>query len=659
MSDSARAAPCGTWPSPITPASLVSGASGISETVPETDGSVWWTESRPDEGGRTALMRHADGETREITPPNADVRTTVHEYGGGAWWAEGGIAWYVDHADQRLRRIVPGESPTLLSGEPDASKALRYADFRPTPDGAWLIGVGERHAAAAGAEPRNTLFALATDGSQRLITLVEGADFHGSPRVSPDGRELAWVEWNHPNMPWDDTTLRAATLTTEPAGATRGRSGSTLSVTDVRTVAGGHDAGEAIVQPEWAPDVALHWLSDRQDFWSVFREGSATPVFSADGDIGYPPWVFGLSNYTFRPDGSILAAPVDRGVGQLDGFPDYTAIDSLRMAGEHLAFVAASWATESAVVLDGRVVRAPRELGLDPALLAPPERLAFPTDDGETAHALFFAPANPDYRVPDGERPPLVVLAHGGPTSAARSKLVLARRFWTSRGFAVADVNYRGSSGFGRAYRKKLEGEWGVADVADCVACARFLGERGDIDPARAIIRGGSAGGFTVLSALAFHDVFTAGASLYGVADLAALAGDTHKFESRYLDRLVGPWPEATARYAERSPINHLDGFTAPMIVLQGSEDRIVPPNQSRMIVAALEQRGVPVAYLEFEGEQHGFRRAETIVRALEAELAFYGRVFGFVPDGPPVELEIRGTLPDAATLDPTGASPG
>ena len=684
MSSPPLASACGTWPSPITPAALVSGAVGISEAVPEPDGGVWWAESRPDEGGRTALMhRAANASAVEVTPPEANVRTTVHEYGGGAWWAAGGVAWYVDYADQRLRRIVPGEAPVLLSPAPDTPKALRYADLRPTPDGAWLIGVGERHgrssdgsdsaddstgapvddstgAPGADAEPVNFLFALATDGSERLLTLVAGADFYGSPRLSPDGRRLAWVEWNHPNMPWDDTTLRVATL---EHGERDPR------VIDERRVAGGHGAGEAIVQPEWSPAGALHWLSDRQDAWWLYREGEPAPVLEVAGEIGYPPWVFGLSRYAFRPDGSVVAARFEGGVEFLDGFPDWTAFHALRTAGEHLAFVAASWSSESAVVVDGSIVRPPRELGLEPAFLAPPERITFPTSGGdrdahadaedgerhgtgEVAHALYFAPANPERRVPAGERPPLVVLAHGGPTSSARSQLNLARRFWTSRGFAVADVNYRGSSGFGRAYRKKLDGEWGVADVVDCVACARYLADRGDVDPERLIIRGGSAGGFTVLCALAFHDTFTAGASLYGVADLEALATDTHKFESRYLDSLVGPWPEAKARYRARSPIHHLEGFNAPMIVLQGSEDRVVPPNQSRMIVAALEERGVPVAYIEFAGEQHGFRKAETIVRALEAELAFYGRVFGFDPagdpaagdsgTGEPVELEIR-----------------
>mgnify|MGYP000029014938 CR=1 FL=1 len=638
-SGGATAAPCGTWESPLTPASLVVGAAGISESVPDADGSIWWAESRPENGGRIALVRHRAGETVEITPDDANVRSRVHEYGGGAWWAADGIAWYVDNSDQRLRKLVPGESPVMLSPPSTARESCRYADCRPAPCGRWLIGVSEVHregdAAAedAAGEPLNRLVAVATDGSMRVVVLVEGADFYGSPRISPDGRELAWIEWQHPHMPWDETRLCRARLR---LGETDAR------VESVREIAGGAGSDEAIVQPEWSPDGHLHFLSDRNDTWQLYREGVAEATLTVSGEIGYPPWVFGLSRYAFRADGTIVAARFNGGIEFLDGHEGFTAFHTIRTAGDHLGFVGASWESESVVVLDGKFVSARRELGLDPAFLAPPERLHFPSADNEHAYALYFAPANPAHAVPEGERPPLVVLAHGGPTSAARSQLNLAQRFWTSRGFAVADVNYRGSSGFGRRYRKKLDGQWGIADVEDCVACAEFLVARGDVDPERLIIRGGSAGGFTVLSALAFHDTFTAGASLYGVADLEALASDTHKFESRYLDSLIGPYPACQELYRERSPIHHLEGFTAPMIVLQGSEDRIVPPNQSRMIVEALEERGVPVAYLEFAGEQHGFRQAATLIRALEAELAFYGRVFGFRPAGPEVELEIR-----------------
>jgi len=624
----------GSWASPITPESLVEGAVGISEAVPDGE-TIWWLETRPSEGGRAVLMRGGPRmPTREITPAPISVRTTVHEYGGGAWWAENGVAWYVDHADQRLYRTDTGDAdtaPCALTPAPPASRAWRYAEPRPTPDGDWIVAVCERHAESG--EPSNLLVAIDArcpvgggngdrdGGDAQVIDLVQGADFVGPARVSPDGSRLAWVEWDHPNMPWDDTRLCVADVVRD---ADRG-----IAVRDVRTLAGG-DGGVSIVQPEFSPDGTLHWLSDADDAWQLYAEDEPEPVLRVDGEIGYPPWVFGLSRYAFLADGTPVAARYRDGIEHLEGFADSTAFHAIRTSGERTGVIAASFSEGPSVWLDRQCVRAAQDPGLDAAFLPPPETLTFATgEDGAAhAHALYYAPAHPDHCLDASTPAPLIVMVHGGPTSAARSQFNLAIRFWTSRGFGVVDVNYRGSSGYGRGFRKALEGRWGIADVEDCVAAARHLVALGRADPARLAIRGGSAGGFTVLCALAFHDVFTAGASLYGVADLEALAGDTHKFESRYLDGLIGPWPEAAKRYRERSPIHHLDGFDTPMIVLQGSDDRVVPPNQSRMIVAALEQRGVPVEYLEFEGEAHGFRRSDTLIRALEAELAFYRRTF-------------------------------
>lgn len=637
-------APYGTWTSPITAEMLISGGSSVTEVVPDGD-TVWWAESRPSEGGRIAIMRWQQGNTREVTPAEANVRTLMHEYGGGAWWAENGTLWFVDYKDQRLRALTPGKPMVTLTPVPSSPRALRYADMRLTRDGHWLVAVVERHTAAGGDEagstsgpaatamPENLLMAIASDGSGRCIELASGSDFYGSPCLSPDGRSLAWVQWQHPNMPWDDSTLMLADLES---------SAETIAAVNVRAVAGGQD--ESIVEPSWSPDGTLHYLSDRSDLWQLYAQGHSEPVLQVEGEIGYPPWVHGLMRYGFDTTGKALAAGFRGGIDYLPGFPDYTSFFSIRYSGDKLAFSCASWTSESAVYFDGSWVSKPRPLPLSDDFLPAPEVISFPTgsDAGDIAHALYYAPANPDYQAPVGEKPPLIVLAHGGPTSAARSQISLAQRFWTSRGFAVVDVNYRGSSGFGRAYRKKLEGQWGIADVQDCVAVAQFLVARGDVDSDRLIIRGGSAGGFTVLSALACHDTFTAGTSLYGVADLEALANDTHKFESRYLDSLIGAWPEDAAVYAARSPINHLDGFNAPMIVMQGSEDKIVPPNQSRMIVDALDSRKMPVAYLEFEGEQHGFRQASTILSAIRSELSFYGRVFGFEPRGETVEIDIR-----------------
>ncbi len=575
-------------------------------------------------------MRWRDGTATEITPPEANVRTRVHEYGGGAWWIHDGIAFYVDDSDQRLRSITPAGDVAVLSPEPATPRALRFADMRVSPDGRWVVSIGEEHAEGT-PEPINRVVALSTAADQIIHVVAEGHDFYQSPRFSPDGSQLCWTAWDHPNMPWDDTVLYCAEVTL----------GDTVEVGPARIVAGGVTAGEAVVQPEWSPDGRLHFGSDRNDRWQIFVEGDDEPVLDVAGEVGYPPWVFGLSRYAFLPSGEIVAARFVDGVEVLDQSPEYTAFNTIRTSGTVdapvISYGAASWSAEATVIANGEVIRAPRSLGLDPGFLTAPEVIRFPASNNPATEvsALFFAPAHPTTNGPEGERPPLIVLAHGGPTSAARSELKLERRFWTSRGFAVVDVNYRGSSGFGRRYRKALDGHWGIADVQDCVAAAQFLADRGDVDPDRLLIRGGSAGGFTVLSALAFHDTFAAGASSYGVADLTALAEDTHKFESRYLDNLVGPYPEAREIYEQRSPINHLDGFDKPMIVLQGSEDEIVPPAQSRMIVAALEARGVPVVYLEFEGEQHGFRKAETVIAALEAELGFFGSVCGFTPASP------------------------
>ncbi len=628
---------CGIWESVITTELLLSGSVGVSEVIPDGD-DCWWAESRPSENGRTALMCWCNGKVSERSPDNANVRTAVHEYGGGSWWVDAGEAFYVDYADQRLRCIKADGTIRVLSPEPDSPKALRYADFRLSADRQWLIAIVEQHLSGAkSTEPQNLIQAIATDGSGIVHTLAQGADFYGSPRLSPDSSRLAWVQWQHPNMPWDDTELFVADISW-PASTSQAP-----QLENMALVAGGAD--EAIVQPEWSPSGELHYLSDRNDWWHLYRENNTAPVLEVNGEIGYPPWVFGLSRYCFRPDGEVVAAVFDGGVEKLDLYPEGSAFHSLRSSGDRVAFVASSWTREATVVFDGKVIKSARDLGqlsITEEYLKAPQVIQYPTTDNEVSHALFFAPANPDFEPRSGEKPPLIVLAHGGPTSAARSQLSLARQFWTSRGFALVDVNYRGSSGFGRAYRKKLDGVWGVADVDDCVYAARYLADQGLVDPERLIIRGGSAGGYTVLCALAFHDTFTAGASLYGVADLEALAKDTHKFESRYLDSLIGAYPEQQALYHSRSPINSLDGFNAPMIVLQGSDDAIVPPNQSRMIVDALDKKQVPVAYLEFAGEQHGFRKSETIKRALEAELEFYLRVFRLLPAAQYSDLEIR-----------------
>ena len=650
--------PYGAWPSPVTAQSLVAGAAGISEVIadPVRPWLLWWAESRPDEGGRTAVMRcdlRAD-RLLEVTPAGADARTLVHEYGGGSWWPHDGSLYYVEFVDQRLRRIdEPGADPVLLTAEPPEPRAWRYADGRVTPDGRWCVCVRERH--GAGGEPVNELAAAAADGSQRVATLWAGSDFVMTPRVSPDGSMLAWVAWDHPNMPWDATRLHVHRL------------GDGRLEDEVLVL--GRDGDRSLCEPGWDPSAPARLLvcSDHEDWWGLYgvdlSGGALSPVVTGAFDVATPPWVFGMQRWAAADAGIVAVAGMASGdqivldgdhIAAADSSVSSVTIARSAPGGEEvLAYAGAGYRHETEVVTlsfggsrdERRVVRPARELGLDPGLLVEPEAIAFPTGPGgaATAHALYYPPANPVCAGPPGEPPPLLVQAHGGPTAAARRQLQLPVAYWTSRGIAVVDVDYRGSTGYGRRYRKALDGAWGVVDVEDCVAAAQFLAGRGDVDPQRLLIRGGSAGGFTVLAALAMHDVFAAGASRYGVADLEALAADTHKFESRYLDRLIGPYPEARDLYLARSPINHLDGFDAPMIVLQGDEDEIVPASQSEMIVEALEANGVPVAYLLFEGEQHGFRRAANIVAALEAELAFFGRILGFTPADDLPDLEIAG----------------
>ena len=676
--------PYGAWPSPISAESLVTGAAGIAEVMadPVQARYLWWAETRPEERGRAAVMRHClrTGLTEEFTGPDANVRTLVHEYGGGAWWPGDGRLFYVDHADQRLRRLDrPGADPVMLTPQPPAPRAWRYADGRVTPDGRWCVCVRERHGVEPGGEPVNELVAVAADGSQRVEVLWSGSDFAMAPRPSPAGDRLAWIAWNHPHMPWDATLLHVYELGDGALGA------------EIAVV--GERGDRSLVQPGWWGDRLLV-CSDHDDWWNLYEvdlaTGALAGVITGECDVaGGPAWVLGMKRWGAAPAGVVAAAGRPTGdelvfaAGSspvvLPGGSAATEPASISAAGSDsaiasvavmadtgtVAYAAAGWGHEPEVVAavtagtaagggpspERRVIRPSRPLGFGEGFAAPPEAITFPADPvgaagpgaADRAHGLYYRPANPGWAGPPGELPPLLVLAHGGPTAAARRQLQPSILYWTSRGIAVVDVDYRGSTGYGRPYRRALEGGWGVIDVADCAAAARYLVDRGDADPERLIIRGSSAGGLTVLAALAFHDVFAAGASRYGVADLGALAADTHKFESRYLDTLVGPYPEARRLYEERSPINSAERIDAPLIVLQGSEDAIVPPGQSSAIVDALESRGVPVAYLLFEGEQHGFRQAETIVAALESELAFFGRVLGFEPAGDLPPVKIRG----------------
>jgi dipeptidyl aminopeptidase/acylaminoacyl peptidase len=628
----------GAWASPLSAAALATASSSLGQAR-AVGGRLLWTETQPDAGGRVALMALEDNRAVEVLPPGFSVRSRVHEYGGLAYVQAGARLLFANDADQRLYSLEGGRPPWPLT-----PPGLRYADGAAAADGARAFFVREDHRGAG--EPRNTIVVLDPAREGEGTVLFDRADFVAFPRPSGDGR-LAFVGWNHPQMPWDGTRLHVGRLDGD-------------ALVDLQAVAGGDD--ESVIEPRWDADGTLYFLSDRGGWWNLYRwrGGAVEPVAPASADalaaeLGGPLWQLGQSSYTLLGDGRALGclcrrardtlALIDLASGAVTRVPlPFVAFGSIdvRDAGTAIAIAAAEDELPALVAIDlatGRheVLRRAAQSPLPPEYVSRAEAIEFPTapgDDGaeRTAHAFFYPPRNPRHASPPGELPPLLVVLHGGPTGHSAPALNLQRQFWTTRGFAVVDVNYGGSSGFGRAYRRRLRGLWGVVDLADAVAAVRFLAASGRIDPQRVVIRGGSAGGYTVLCALAFTQVFAAGINYFGVADLESLAADTHKFESRYLDTLVAPLPEGREVYRARSPIHHLQQMDAALITFQGAEDRAVPPEQSRAIVAAVRARGRPVAYLEFEGEQHGFRRAANIRRALEAEQYFLGRVLGFTP---------------------------
>lgn len=624
-------APYGAWASPIRIEDVVGDVIGLSE--PWIDGDdTYWLEGRPSEGGRRVLVRCAvDGSIADITPAPFNVRTRVHEYGGGSYTVAGGVVVFSNFADGRLYRLDPG-SEASVAITPEGP--WRYADLRSDPSRRRFLAVREDH--GGDGQPVAAIVAVPIDGLEPPTVLVSGPDFLAAPRIAPGGARLAWLEWDHPDMPWDASRLRMAAI--RPDG----------TLGDPALVAGGPD--ESIAQPEWAPDGTIHFVSDRSGWWNLYRllDGPTLDALAPSAaEYADPAWIFGRSSYTFTPDGSIVAMPrrdgrdrlvhirPDELVGEVE--TSYTEFEGLVAGPPGIVTIAGSPGEPTVVArLDpstlavAGILRRASGVVLDPDIVSKPETIHFPTMGGRTAHAMYHPPRNPRFAAPADELPPLLVLSHGGPTSNASTSLDLNKQILTSRGIAVVDVDYGGSSGYGRAYRHELNGTWGVVDVDDCVAAARYLAGRGDVDPERMAIAGGSAGGYTTLGALAFRDVFAAGISLFGVGDLETMTRDTHKFESRYLDWLVGPYPEAADTYHERSPIHFLDRISCPVLVLQGLDDKVVLPSQAEAIVASLASNDIPYAYLPFEGEGHGFRGAAAIRRSLEAQLSFLGHVFGF-----------------------------
>jgi len=624
--------PYGAWRSPITSDLIVGETIGLGDIL--VDGAdIYWIEGRPREGGRSVLVRRApDGAIADVTRARFSVRSRVHEYGGGSATVAGGSIFFTNFADQRLYRQVPGQTPKPLTPEPTPGNSSRYADGRfDAPRRRW-IGVREEH--GADGQVDNALVAVDLAAPEPGHVLARGHDFYASPALSPDEGRLAWLSWDHPNMPWVGTQLWLAEIATDGSLATP------------RLVAGG--TAESIFQPQFSPDGVLYFVSDRTGWWNLYRldpgAGGVRPLCPRAAEFGQAQWAFGQSTYAFLSAKQLVCAYTEAGRDHLARLDiatgklvpietPFTDFGQIRVAAGRIVCRAGSPTHPSAIVaLDPangavEVLRQSAPAAAGDALrryFSAPRHLAFPTEGGLTAYANYYPPSNPDYAAPPDEKPPLVVKCHGGPTASASSVLSLGIQYWTSRGIAVIDVDYGGSTGYGRAYRERLKGAWGVVDVDDCVNAAWHVIAEGLGDGERCVITGGSAGGYTVLAALACRELFRGGASYYGVSDVAALARDTHKFESRYLDWLIGPYPERADLYRERSPLTHADRITRPVIFFQGADDRVVPPNQTELMVEALRRRGIPTLYLLFAGEGHGFRRAENIKRALDAELYFY-----------------------------------
>jgi dipeptidyl aminopeptidase/acylaminoacyl peptidase len=640
----ARVAPYGTWESPVSPDLIAGQTISLGRIFLEGD-TTYWAESRPAEEGRTVIVRRtASGGTSDITPPGYSVGTTVHEYGTRAYTVADGVAYFTNFEDQRIYMNRAGEPPVALTEIRDA----RYGGQRVDKVRNRIICIREDHA-TDDEQAVNEIVAIDIAGEREIQVLVTSNDFYSSPRISPDCSALAWLTWNHPSMPWDGTELWVAAIEAD-------------GLLGTPTLVAG-SIGEAVMQPEWSPDGTLYFLSDRSGWANLYRwrKGAVEQVVEMAADFARTHWWNGMCSYGFESESSIICSYVDRGqwhIARLD--PDQQRIEpfhtpysemgsgDLQVANGRAVFEAGSPVLPMVLLeLDLAtdelsVLRVANLAGVETGYISMPEAIEFPTENDLTAHAFYYPPQNSDFSAPEGEKPPLLVTCHGGPHSAASIELNLATQYWTSRGIGVVDVNYGGSTGYGRDYRERLIGEWGVVDVDDCVNAAQYLIERGDADPERVAISGGSAGGFTALAAITFRDIFKAGASHFGVSDLEALLTDIHKFDTFSLVGLVGPYPLYKKRYVERSPINYVEQVNCPVIFFQGLEDTIVPAEQSETMFDALRDRGVPTAYVAYPGEYHGFTQEENIKRTLEAELYFYSRVFGFkiADEVSPVRIE-------------------
>ncbi len=636
-----QVAPFGSWKSPVTSDLIVSQTIGIDSIAINND-SVYWLEKRPQEQGRNLIVGHFNqGGTQEITPVPLSVRSKIHEYGGGAFTVEQDTVYFSNYQDGRIYRQIMGQQPKPLTNKLD----LRYGDLVLDKERNRLICICEDH--QTDGEAKNSIVSIDIS-TGKIQDLLAGDDFYSSPRLSPDGQHLVWLSWNHPDMPWDSSSLWLARLDDDGL------------ILEPELIAGGN--AESICEPKWGGDGTLYFSSDRTNWWNLYRrkiDGNIEILHQKSAEFAYPHWVFGLSTFalvgndrlicTYSAEGCWHLGEIDLQTKQFQEIKTkYTNISNLQASDRGFVVFIGGSPTETTAVIkldletgSEQILKRTGSLQIDPGYLSVPEEIAFPTSNNLTAYAWYYPPQNQDYVAPVGELPPLIVKSHGGPTAAASVNLNLRIQYWTSRGFGYLDVNYGGSIGYGREYRQRLAGQWGIVDVDDCVNAAEYLVKQQRVDGDRLVITGSSAGGYTTLAALTFRDTFKAGASYYGVSNLEILAKDTHKFESRYLDRLVGKYPEDRAIYQERSPIYYTEQLDCPVIFFQGLKDRVVPPNQAEMMFQAIKKKGLPVAYISFEEESHGFRISDNIKKALDSEFYFYARIFGFEPADPIKPIEI------------------
>ncbi|MEC7837227.1 MAG: S9 family peptidase [Chloroflexota bacterium] len=623
----------GSWESEITPQKIIEGGLRFSE-IRSNGSEVYFLEGRPEEAGRYVIVKqNSAGEIEDLIPENFNSRNAVHEYGGGSFAVGKKNIYFTNWDDQRIY-VVKGKNTSALTIEPPFEKSIRYSDLTLSYDEEWIYCVRETHFEKG--EAKNELVAISTTKNQTIV-LCTGRDFYSSPRINPINNEICWLEWDHPNMPWDGTELFIGNFDSN-------------GLSEKKFIDGSKNI--SIIQPEWSESGELIYISDESGWWNLkkYSDNKKSTILDEETDHGEPSWNFGVRTYFIKDNFIYLRGSSknkNKGLirkinlsGQIIEEIEvlHTSIGGLSFIDNKALYIGASPVSNSEIVsldLEKKEIKTIKEsskLEIDSEEISIPEEITFTTTENATAYGYFYKPKNKKYQSHSGEKPPVLVISHGGPTSATSNALNLSIQYWTNRGIAVVDVNYRGSTGYGKKFRDLLKGNWGIYDTEDCIAAVDYLSEKGLVDSERAAIKGGSAGGYTTINALTFHDRFAVGATYYGIADLSVFIDDTHKFESKYLESLIGKYPEEKQKYYDRSAINFTDQLSCPMIIFQGTEDKIVPPSQAEIMAEGLREKKIPFSLIMYEGEQHGFRQSKNIISSLESELYFYSQVLGFEP---------------------------